>query len=525
MVTLQAAVLALAMTGASDAVLLDFYADWCGPCRHAAGTVEQLAHRGYPVRKVNIDHEPQLAKQFKVSGIPCFVLLVDGREVARAEGAKSLGEFEQMFQAAGAGPKAARAPTARGQSPDPADRMQFPATTSNEPLAVAELQNPAANASFTASNVVHEQDNHDTYASAAQSTEKNHVDAVSRRLLAASVRLKINDGGGNSVGSGTIIDARAGEALVLTCAHVFRDSEGKGPILIDLFGPGAPQGVPGKLVSYDLKSDVGLVSFRPGVPVVAARVAPANFRVQANAAVINIGCNHGDIPTARHSRVTAIDKFLGPPNLVVAGQPVQGRSGGGLFTADGLLIGVCNAADPADDEGLYAALAPIHAELDRMGLTEMCLEAVDPGNGNAMLAGAEPPAMPDQMPGPAKDPSTAGWMPTSDASRAVQTAAQSHAAGLTAEESAALAEIRRRSAGAEVICIVRPLSDPRAKSEIIVLDRASPEFLQQLTAEERIQQARHLTSARQPKPQFSRPQPAKSQPGKPAASQSGLSRR
>ena len=509
MVTLQAAVLALAMTGASDAVLLDFYADWCGPCRQAAGTVEQLARRGYPVRKVNIDQEPQLAKQFKVSGIPCFVLLVDGQEVGRAEGAKSLAEFEQMFRAAGVGPKAARAPTARGQSPDGANRFQFPATTSSEPLSVAEFHGAGSNETFAESadsHVDRRQDNRDTYASAAQSTDKNHADAVSRRLLAASVRLKINDGGGNSVGSGTIIDARAGEALVLTCAHVFRDSEGKGPILIDLFGPDAPQGVPGKLVSYDLKSDVGLVSFRPGVPIVAARVAPANYRVQQNAAVINIGCNHGDDPTARHSRVTAIDKFLGPPNLVVAGQPVQGRSGGGLFTADGLLIGVCNAADPADDEGLYAALAPIHAELERMGLTEMCLEAVDPSNGNAMLAGAEPPAMPDQMPGPAKDPSTVGWMPTSDASRAVETAAQSNAAGLTAEESAALAEIRRRSAGAEVICIVRPLSDPRAKSEIIVLDRASPQFLEQLTAEQNVQQARHLTSARQSKPQ--KPAPA-----------------
>lgn len=515
MVTLQAAVLALAMTGASDAVLLDFYADWCAPCRQAAGTVEQLARRGYPVRKVNIDQEPQLAKQFKVSGIPCFVLLVDGREVSRAEGAKSLGEFEQMFQAAGAGPKAARAPTARGQSPDPADRMQFPATTSSEPLAVAEFGGSDATAPFSASAAVPANGADDAYSSAAQSSEKNRSDAIARRLLAASVRLKINDGGGNSVGSGTIIDARAGEALVLTCAHVFRDSEGKGPILIDLFGAGAPQAIPGKLVSYDLKSDVGLVSFRPGVPVVAARVASANYRVQERTAVVNIGCNHGDQPTARFSHVTAIDKFLGPPNLVVAGQPVQGRSGGGLFTTDGLLIGVCNAADPADDEGLYAALAPIHAELDRMGLTEMCLEVVDPSNGNAMLVGAEPPAMPDQMPGPAKDPSTAGWMPTSDASRAAPTAAQSRAAGLTAEESAALAEIRRRGAGAEVICIVRPLSDPRAKSEIIVLDRASPEFLEQLTAEQSVQQARHLTSARQPKPQSAQP----------ATSQSRLSRR
>ncbi|HUY91207.1 MAG TPA: thioredoxin domain-containing protein [Pirellulales bacterium] len=520
MVTLQAAVLTLAIAGAGDAVLLDFYADWCGPCRQVAGTVERLAQRGYPVRKVNIDQERELARQFRVSGIPCFVLLVDGREVSRAEGAKSLAEFEQMFQAAGIAPRTAGRSAARGQSPDPTERVQFPSTPSGEPLALAELGRPGESDPYAAANSASNQPAGNTYASTAQPTEKNQADAVARRLLAASVRLRIDDGGGNSVGSGTIIDARAGEALVLTCAHVFRDSEGKGPITIDLFGPGAPQGVPGRLVSYDLKSDVGLVSFRPGMPVVAARVAPSKYRVQENAPVINIGCNHGDTPTARFSRVTAIDKFLGPPNLVVAGQPVEGRSGGGLFTTDGLLIGVCNAADPADDEGLYAALAPIHGELGRMGLAEMCMEAADPATGNAMLADVEPPAMPDQMPAPAQDPSTAGWLPTSDARQATPESTPNPGGGLTAEESATLAEIRRRSAGAEVICIVRSLDDPRAKSEIIVLDRASPEFLNQLTADQRMQQARHLTSARLPKPLPNQPLP-----NKPLPSHSRLIRR
>jgi thiol-disulfide isomerase/thioredoxin len=498
MVSLQAALLALALTGAPETVLVDFYADWCGPCRQMDGTVESLAQRGYPVRKVNIDRERKLAQQFEVTQIPCFVLLVGGREASRAEGPQSLADFERMFQAAGVGPKALKPAVARGQSPDSTERTPFPSTQSGEPLATAATGNSTTIDPFSQPFAAGTESAPTTYAAASKAPDKAHAEVVARRLLAASVRLKIDDGGSHSVGSGTIIDARAGEALVLTCAHVFRDSEGKGPILIDLFGPGAPQGVPGKLVSYDLKSDVGLVSFRPGVPVVAARMAPASHSMRANDPVINIGCDHGDPPTARLSRVTAIDKFLGPPNLVVAGQPVQGRSGGGLFTTDGLVIGVCNAADPADDEGLYAALPPIHAELDRMGVAEMCLETADPATGNASLAAAAPPGMPDEMPGPAKDRATAGWMQTSDAK---QPAAFERPApgGLSPEETAALAEIRRRSAGAEVICIVRPLGDPRAKSEIIVLDRASPEFLEQLTAEERTQNARHLTSERRRK--------------------------
>lgn len=500
MVSLQAAVLTLAVSGVGETELLDFYADWCGPCQQMTGTIDRLSQRGYPIRKVNVDHEKQLASRFKVRGIPCFVLVSGGRVVARREGVCSQSELERMFQAAGVGAERTERTIARGQSPDgQPGRMLFPSTQSEGPLSGA-----ASNAApqgiidpFAPTNEAADNERSVAPPPGVDAEAKTKADAVERRLLAASVRLRVDDGGSHSVGSGTIIDARAGEALILTCAHVFRDSEGEGPIVIDLFGPDAPQGIPGTLVSYDLSSDVGLVSCRPGVPVVAARIAPETYSVRTEQSVINIGCNHGEIPTARFSRVTAIDKFLGPPNLVVAGQPVQGRSGGGLFTTDGVLIGVCNAADPSEDEGLYAALAPIHGELERMGLDAMCLEVVDPETGNASMAFGEPPAMPDEMPSPARDRSAAGWLPTSDAAQNPIAQGQAGSEGLTAKEAAALAEVRRRSSGAEVICIVRPLSDPRAKSEIIVLDRASPEFLEQLTSEQRVQDARHLTSLRQ----------------------------
>ena len=63
-----------------------------------------------------------------------------------------------------------------------------------------------------------------------------------------------------------------------------------------------------------------------------------------------------------------MNRYHGPANLVVSRRPVDGRSGGGLFNKRGVLIGVCNAADNVDDEGLYAALGPIHAEFDAAGL-------------------------------------------------------------------------------------------------------------------------------------------------------------
>ena len=144
---------------------------------------------------------------------------------------------------------------------------------------------------------------------------------------------------------------------MLTCGHLFRDSQGKGRITVDLFGAGsnAPQQVAGRLVSFDLSRDVGLVAIRTPGPVAVARLAPADYRVKPGMPVASVGCNNGDPPTVRRSQVNSLDKFQGPPNLQVAGQPVEGRSGGGLFSSEGYVIGVCNAADPSDREGLFAA--------------------------------------------------------------------------------------------------------------------------------------------------------------------------
>ena len=69
-------------------VLLDFYADWCGPCRMVAPIVAEIAEeRGdIVVGKVNVDNEPALAEQFGVFSIPTLVIIKDGKTVAQAVG-------------------------------------------------------------------------------------------------------------------------------------------------------------------------------------------------------------------------------------------------------------------------------------------------------------------------------------------------------------------------------------------------------------------------------------------------------
>ncbi|HEX3870204.1 MAG TPA: trypsin-like peptidase domain-containing protein [Pirellulales bacterium] len=457
MLSFQAVVCALAMTAGGETVLLDFSADWCGPCQQMQPVVRQLAAAGYPIRAINIDQQPGLAGRFGVTSIPCFVMLVDGREVDRVAGATSQARLEQMLQAAGSA-RAKTPPIARAQSPEPSTPPST-ARPSSPLAALAAVQQPGMQRPGIPGLV------------RVSATRTKEVDA---RLIASTVRLRITDADGSSVGSGTIIDSRAGEALILTCGHIFRSSQGKGKIAVDLFGNDAAQGLPARMVGYDLEKDIALVSIRPSVPVTVALLAELDYKAKQGEPVISVGCDHGADPTVQRTRVTAIDKFLGPSNLQVDGQPVQGRSGGGLFTADGRVIGVCNAADPADNEGLFAALTTIYGQLDKLGLSEM------------LASTGAPPSIPKRMPpAAAAAPSPAPATPGS-----------TNDAGLSPSESDALAEIRARSEGAEVICIVRSLTDPRAKSEIIVLDRASAKFLEELAADRARQNQRQLTELR-----------------------------
>lgn len=69
-------------------VLLDFYADWCGPCKMVSPIVDQIAeeHPEYVVGKINVDDEEDLAAQFGVMSIPTLVVLKKGEQVNKNVG-------------------------------------------------------------------------------------------------------------------------------------------------------------------------------------------------------------------------------------------------------------------------------------------------------------------------------------------------------------------------------------------------------------------------------------------------------
>lgn len=76
---------------ASDkTVLLDFYADWCGPCRMVAPIVEEIANErdDIIVGKVNVDEQGELAQAYDVMSIPTLIVLKDGKVANQATGAR-----------------------------------------------------------------------------------------------------------------------------------------------------------------------------------------------------------------------------------------------------------------------------------------------------------------------------------------------------------------------------------------------------------------------------------------------------
>ena len=70
-------------------VLLDFWADWCGPCRMVAPVIDQISRETPDVKvgKVNVDEQTELAQQFGVMSIPTLVVLKGGKIVNKAVGA------------------------------------------------------------------------------------------------------------------------------------------------------------------------------------------------------------------------------------------------------------------------------------------------------------------------------------------------------------------------------------------------------------------------------------------------------
>jgi thioredoxin 1 len=83
-------------------VLVDFWAEWCGPCHAVAPVLDRIAdERDLKLVKVNIDQEQGLAQRFGISSIPMMILFENGQPQASVLGARPKGQIEQALGLAG----------------------------------------------------------------------------------------------------------------------------------------------------------------------------------------------------------------------------------------------------------------------------------------------------------------------------------------------------------------------------------------------------------------------------------------
>jgi thioredoxin 1 len=88
--------------GADEAVLVDFWAEWCGPCKMIAPVLEEIAaeHPGkIRIAKLNVDENLEISRRFEVMSIPTLILFKDGEPQLRLIGAKGKGQLLQELQA------------------------------------------------------------------------------------------------------------------------------------------------------------------------------------------------------------------------------------------------------------------------------------------------------------------------------------------------------------------------------------------------------------------------------------------
>jgi len=81
-------------------VLIDFYADWCGPCKMFSPVVESVANENEDVKvvKINVDNAQDLAIKYQVMSIPTVVIIKDGKEVNRNVGMASKSQILEMVK-------------------------------------------------------------------------------------------------------------------------------------------------------------------------------------------------------------------------------------------------------------------------------------------------------------------------------------------------------------------------------------------------------------------------------------------
>ena len=480
--------MAAAMTAAEpEAVVLEFTApDRCPPCQQIAPLVHRLEREGFPLKIINADENAFVCQQHRIISIPTFVLMIAGREVDRIEGKPPESELRKMCERArlaNANASAAAKPDIRNPKPE------APAKSPDAPIIRAKQEDSATPPKTTGGDP-----------------------------MPACLRIRVKDSQGVNFGTGTIIDSREGRTTILTCGHIFRKIDDKPLIEVDIFNGAKHETTLGHLLRYDLERDIGLLWIPTATPLPVAMIAGLPNAPTVGQHVFSIGCSSGEPPTKRQHRVTCLNRYNGPDNIECTGVPVQGRSGGGLFDTAGRLVGICIAADQRDQRGLYSGLQPIHELLadaklshlyphaeprptaDSLATRELPADANVSKSGNATTTAINEPAFDNDDSTNSSEDLPSPFAPAKGNSESEDTPVRPKLAAaaigtpvtpaMNTPEAASQVDPREES---EVVCIIRPLNNPRGASRVVIINRASSKFLSQLSGE--LEQQAKPTSA------------------------------
>lgn len=478
-----------AIAASPNGVLLDFTATWCGPCQKMSPLVSRLKREGYPIRKVDIDQERALAKRFNIESIPAFVLVVEGKEVARCVGATTESNLRRML---------ANIPSAKTQPSKPPisskdDRVIFVSNDqkgsqsgrqiSSEQTSVQLAQQKSKpkkksfgfNIPFLGKSKKSDESvpvEEPVIRAQFGEADGDHLAETTRKPAvtdwrASTVRIRVKDKKGLDLGSGTIIHSAVGRTLVMTCSHIFKEVKEDSVIEVDVFQGEKHETFVGTLIRYNMAADVGLISIPTSEILPVAKVAAIEDQVKPGDLVASIGCNGGELPSIERNHVTRLNPFLGSDTIECTGMPVQGRSGGGLFDRSGQLVGVCFAVDKEDKRGFYAGLPMIHKLLDDSKLTAIYKQPeFEPQAPEPKMPAAEPNQkllaefLERAMPSKSVTAATTGNPDLSELQAALEQAGES-----------------------EVVCIIRPLNKPQSASRVVIINKASPKFVSYLSGE------------------------------------------
>jgi thiol-disulfide isomerase/thioredoxin len=400
----------------ADTDVIAFVAPSCPHCRQLTPHLEELKNEGYRIYVVDATIEKTLVEQYKIERVPTIVVLRNRQETDRIVGRLSYTDLLKRLPTATDKEQPNPFPLLSPSGGNPANSS----TTGNEPrtsttppntvpptlsvsgVTTAAAVMPLAQKGMTASSAPATLDPRSLSATPAAtgvttgatqprefptlqalpsalstSSAPNHAPSnmaastiaeAQSRAISATVRLRIESPQTQANGTGTVIQVDRGNHLILTCGHLFRDMKAEDKLFVDYYRDGQWYSAEGRVVQFFAdERDIGVVTCVSTVPVEPVAINYADTLAPQTPA-FSIGCDRGTPPTLQSTTIVALNRYLGPANIEITGAPVDGRSGGGLFNAAGQLIGVCNAADHQDNEGIYAGQLQILNQLQSLGL-------------------------------------------------------------------------------------------------------------------------------------------------------------